>query len=153
MKSSSLEVGMETECVGVVPARGGGEHGWGGRFLLAAAAQPALSVELEGEGSGAGIGGKKGEDLRPSFRVVVSNFLFDPSTELLISKFISFISRSSIWFFLSSVWSFLTQALVCLSLGIGPCFLSTCPTYLPCILFLQILVTTGLSIYTILPAH
>lgn len=47
MKSSLLEVGMEIECVGAVLARGGGEHGHGGGFLLAAAAQPTVSAELE----------------------------------------------------------------------------------------------------------
>lgn len=38
MKSSSLEVGVKTECVGVVLACGGGEPGRGGRFLLVASA-------------------------------------------------------------------------------------------------------------------
>ena len=38
MKSSSLEVGVKTECVGVVLARGGGELSRGGRFLLVASA-------------------------------------------------------------------------------------------------------------------
>lgn len=104
-------------------ARGGGEQGRGGSSLLAAAAQPAVSVEPEGEGRGAGVGGQGGEDPRPPSWVVVSALLFDPPTELTLSKITSFISRSSVGFFWSSAWSFLTQALVPLSLAIGPYFL------------------------------